>query len=174
MTVTWRAVFGGMVGTSALGIGRYSVGMICICGKNFKPTRKNQRHHSAACRKLAYEKDEKAAARRKRYASSEKGIATQQRYQATGVTAANSRAYRARGAMWGRQFMTAIKAMPAMDNLKMLQPQTIWTRKQVREISVPSLDEWIKRHRSRRAFFGYWELLDEFYDRLFAAIHDAS
>jgi hypothetical protein len=78
---------------------RPALGMIttvCVCGLSFQPTSSHQKHHSAQCRKLAYEKSEKAKARSSKYWKSDKGNATYWRYHGTGAVARNNRAYRQR------------------------------------------------------------------------------
>lgn len=52
----------------------------CRCGKRFRPKRRNQHHHSAACRIAAYNASDKGTARSQRYNTSEKRKRVQAAY----------------------------------------------------------------------------------------------
>src|SRR5437667_10250815 len=95
---------------------------------------------NATAHRLAGRKPMSLATKRRRdvnaTALTDKGKAVVKRYQESGATAENSREYRA------RTYALAVKL--ANHDLAQVIPEKVWTKKELREMSVCAVRHWLR------------------------------
>jgi hypothetical protein len=128
----------------------------CVCGTEFTPKRKDQRHHLPECRQITY----RASAKR---------AAVVARYQATGATAANSRRYRERAAVAGQVLVKKLYHY----KIEELTPEMVWTKQTLQEMNPTAVMRWIDTSKARKYRYKQRDLWNAFFTRLYDAVERA-